>query len=188
VKHVEQYLLETRSIAAKVDGGNIEKMVRELVALRKRKGRLWIAGLGGSAANASHAANDFRKLCDIEAYCLTDNVAELTARANDIGWVFCFTTQFCRKSDAILVLSVGGGTTWVSRPICQIVEDSKRIGMRIFGILGKDGGHTSKCAHCVVMVPDLFPKRVTPHTEGWQSVILHCIVSHPDLQVNKTKW
>jgi len=188
--HKRQYLTETCAIAARLDCDKVEEMVRELVALRERKGRLFVIGLGGSAANASHAVNDFRRLCSIEAYTPLDNVAELTAAANDDGWPVCLqgTTNFILKTDAILVLSVGGGAPSVSVPISAVVMACKVIGARILGIVGRDGGNTAKFADCCVIIPTVKAERVTPHCEGWQSVILHAIVSHPDLQRNATKW
>ena len=188
--HVKQYLTETCAIAARLDADKVEEMVRELVALRERRGRLFVIGLGGSAANASHAVNDFRRLCHIESYTPLDNVAELTAAANDDGWSVCLqgATNFIREIDAILVLSVGGGTLSVSVPITAVVRACKEIGVKILGIVGRDGGETAKIAHCCIIIPTVKTERVTPHCEGWQSVILHAIVSHPDLQRTATKW
>ena len=186
--HVGNYLLETRSIAASLNVIEIKQMVDELVTLRSRKGRLWIVGLGGSAANASHAANDFRKLCGIDAQCPTDNVAEFSARANDDGLDNALYMQFSRPQDALLVLSVGGGNAAVSGAIVGAINDCRNIGMKILAIVGRDGGHAAKNGDCVIIVPTVNESRVTPHTEGWQSVILHCIVSHPKLQRNATKW
>ena len=188
--HVKQYLTETCAIAARLDADKVEEMVRELVALRERRGRLFVIGLGGSAANASHAVNDFRKLCGIEAYAPTDNVAELTAWANDSGWGSIFRgwleASHLECDDAFLVLSVGGGNENVSpgfigmhnaHPLCKT-----------FAIVGRDGGYIGKVADCCIIIPTVKSERVTPHTEGWQSVILHSIVSHPGLQRNSTKW
>ena len=186
--HIEEYMRETAKIADQIDYGQIEKLVQELVSLRARKGRLFFIGLGGSAANCSHAVNDFRKLCGIEAYSACDNVSELTARANDEGWNTIFRNDFWTSNDAIFVLSVGGGTFSVSVPIFLSIQEAQIDGVKILGIVGRDGGITYKLGDCVVVVPTVSKERVTPHTEGWQSVILHCIVSHPDLQRNKTKW
>ena len=188
MSHTATYLSETAAIAGLVDQGAVERMVQELVTLRERKGRLFIIGLGGSAANASHAVNDFRKLCGIEAYAPTDNVAELTARANDEGWATVFESQWWTANDALLVLSVGGGTAEVSVPIAVAVSNARLVGMHILGIVGKEGGYVPQYADCCILIPTVEPSRVTPHTEGWQSVILHAIVSHPELQRNKTKW
>jgi D-sedoheptulose 7-phosphate isomerase len=166
----------------------IEKMVSDLVALRERKGRLWLAGLGGSAANASHAANDFRKLCGIEAYCLTDNVSELTARANDEGWAEAFSLDYAKEGDALLVFSVGGGTENVSKPITTALEIAVARGMRILGVVGRNGGQTLEVGDSVVVVPTVDSAHITPHTEAFQAVVWHCLVSHPSLQRRPTKW
>lgn len=191
--HTQNYLAETISIAQALDPEKVEQMVKELVALRERKGRLFIIGLGGSAANASHAVNDFRKLTGIQAFCPIDNASELTARMNDEGWedAYLHWVQGYNptKDDALFVLSVGGGTYHVSRPITNAVTELfTRPDLVILGIVGRDGGVTKTYGDCVIIVPTVNPDRVTPHTEGWQSVILHAIVSHPDLQRNKTKW
>jgi D-sedoheptulose 7-phosphate isomerase len=194
VTHTEQYLKETIAIAESLDADKVEEMVKELVSLRERKGRLFIIGLGGSAANASHAVNDFRKLCGIETYAPTDNVAQLTAIANDIGWSHIFSEwmDLCNgypsNDDALLILSVGGGTDAVSLPLGSAIAEAHMHLMKVFGIVGRDGGYTAEHGDCVLIVPTVEAKRVTPHTEGWQSVILHCLVSHPDLQIRKTKW
>ena len=189
--HSKTFLKETAEIAGLLDSEKIESMVGELVDLRNRKGRLFIVGLGGSAANASHAANDFTKLCGIESYAPTDNVAELTARANDEGWHAIFIDWLAARykpNDCVLVLSVGGGNPNVSYPIFRIMSDQWRSKRHILAIVGRDGGETAKHADCCIIVPTVETSRVTPHTEGWQSVILHAIVSHPDLQVRATKW
>lgn len=165
-------------------------MARELAALRERGGRLFIIGLGGSAANASHAVNDFRRLCQIEAYTPLDNVAELTAAANDDPWgeLFASTFDFMTENDASLILSVGGGSASVSQPLAVWARACKQKGYALLGIVGRDGGDTARNAGCCLIVPTVEPSRVTPHTEGWQSVILHCLVSHPLLQRMATKW
>jgi len=189
--HTEQYLKETIAIAESLDADKVEEMVKELVSLRERKGRLFIIGIGGSAANASHAVNDFRRLCQIDAHSPVDNVAELTAAMNDDGpmSIFCQSfNQFIHERDALLVLSVGGGGFEVSTSIMAAIKLCKLGGSRIMGIVGKDGGYTAEHGDCVLVIPTVEPERVTPHTEGWQSVILHCLVSHPDLQKRRTKW
>lgn len=192
MSHTQTYLAETAAIAGMLDHAAIESLADHLAMLRGKGGRLFIAGLGGSAANASHAANDFKKLCGIEAYCLSDNVAELTARANDEGWKTIFDgTLHASKpiaADALLILSVGGGTDTVSLPLVGVMEYANKMGMMIFGIVGRDGGHTKKLATCCVIVPTVEASRVTPHTESIQSVILHLLASHPKLQRNQTKW
>jgi D-sedoheptulose 7-phosphate isomerase len=188
--HTRRYLDETAEIASLIDADQIEALADELSVLRSFSGRLFIFGLGGSAANASHAVNDFRKLCGIEAYTPTDNVAELTARANDAVWdtIFSAWLQFAQAKDALLILSVGGGTKEVSRPLTEAIRYAKLIGMRVFGIVGRDGGETRKQGDCVVVIPPVISERVTPHTEAFQAVILHCLVSHPRLQRTPTKW
>ena len=188
----KQFLAETAAIASQIDCEKIEHMVKELVALRERRGRLFVIGLGGSAANASHMVNDLRKLCEVEAYAPIDNIAEFTAWANDCGWeqVFSQWLSFCKPvpEDAILILSVGGGTEKVSIPITHVVNCCDMWGVPILGIVGRDGGHTAKYADCCLIIPPLYPDRVTPHTEAFQAVVWHCLVSHPDLQRRKTKW
>ena len=194
MNYCQRFLDEIEEIASLINENEIEAMVQELVALRERHGRLFIFGLGGSAANASHAVNDFRKLCGIEASTPTDNVAELTARANDEGWRHIFSEWLDfdpaqnYNDDAILILSVGRGTDIVSVPIVSVIGEAQANLMTILGIVGRDGGETAKYANCCIVIPTIVQERVTPHTEAFQSVILHCIVSHPDLQRNKTKW
>lgn len=191
--HSASYLEETARIAGLIDPEKVEEMARELVALRECGGRLFIIGLGGSAANASHAVNDFRKLCGIEAYAPTDNVAELTARANDEGWDRIFIDWLCvsrlnSEKDWVLILSVGGGTEEVSLPITRLAMRCFTGGVRVMAIVGRSGGAAWGAAFSGVLIPTVEPSRITPHTEGWQSVILHCLVSHPSLQRSPTKW
>lgn len=186
--HSELFLYETRRIAERIPHEDIERMALELSELH---GTLWIAGLGGSAANASHATNDFRKLCGMDVRCLSDNVAEVTARANDEGWETIFSAQLEHATvglDALMVLSVGGGTHEVSLPLVRAIDRAKSKSMKVFGIVGRDGGHTKQKGDCVIVIPTVNDERVTPHAEGWQGVILHCLVSHPSLQIKKTKW
>ncbi|PIW26389.1 MAG: sugar isomerase [Rhodospirillales bacterium CG15_BIG_FIL_POST_REV_8_21_14_020_66_15] len=192
--HATTYMKQVQEIAAQIDGDAIEAMVRELSALRERGGRLFVLGVGGSAANASHAVNDFRKLCGIETYAPTDNVSELTARTNDEGWetVFAGWLKISRLSadDAVFVFSVGGGNLErnVSVNLLHALELAKEVGAKILGVVGRDGGHTAKIGDEVVIVPTVDPNLVTPHTEAFQAVVWHCLVSHPDLQVQSTKW
>lgn len=190
--HVKTYLREVVKVAESIDADTIEQLARELVALRERGGRLFLLGVGGSAGNCSHAVNDFRKLCGIEAYAPTDNVAELTAIANDEGWEWIFHHWLNESNlsprDALFVLSVGGGTDSVSLPLKHAIDLAQKNGMRVFGIVGRDGGYTKKVGDHVILIPVVNSERVTPHTESFQSVLLHLIVSHPDLQINKTKW
>jgi D-sedoheptulose 7-phosphate isomerase len=192
--HVAQYLAETRQIAEALDADAIEHLAVGLAAIREGGGRLFLLGVGGSAANASHAVNDFRKLCGFEAYAPTDNVSELTARTNDEGWETVFAewlkTSRAREGDALLVFSVGGGNVErnVSVNLVRALDEGKRRGCRIFGIVGRDGGYVAKMADAVVIVPTVSPDRVTPHAEAFQAVIWHCLVSHPLLQLTATKW
>ena len=190
----EQHLRETAEIVSKIDPGDCEKCVAELRALRERGGRLFILGVGGSAANASHAVNDFRKIAGLEAYAPTDNVSELTARTNDEGWASVFV-EWLRGSrlsakDCILVLSVGGGNVEknVSPNLVSALQLAKQAGARVIGIVGKDGGYTARVADARVIVPTVNPNNVTPHSEAFQAVVWHLFVSHPDLKVNQTKW
>jgi len=194
VSHVETYLRETCEIARLLSPDTIERLCDALVALREREGRLFLIGVGGSAGNCSHATNDFRKLCGIEAYAPTDNVSELSARTNDEGWntVFSEWLKVSRASakDAILVFSVGGGNLEknVSPNIVSAIQEAKARNMKVFGIVGRDGGYTGKTGDVVVTVPTVDEQRVTPHAEAFQAVIWHCLVSHPKLQKNATKW
>ena len=192
MSHVSQYLIETATIVGLLDQQEIEDVAAGLISLRNRNGRLFMVGLGGSAANCSHAVNDFRKLCGIEAYSPVDNVAELTARANDEGWEGIFSRWLdgsnATENDALFVLSVGGGTDKVSLPLKLALNLAQSRKMAIFGIVGRDGGYTKELGHYVVLIPPVKGERITPHTEGFQSVILHCLVSHPELQKNKTVW
>ena len=191
--HTEQYLSETAEIASRIDPVVVESMVQQLVDLRARNGRLFVIGLVVSSANASHLVNDMRKLCDIEAYTPFDNVSEMTARINDEGWNTCirdWLNPYAKPQDALLVLSVGGGRrdSPVSAPIVTAIAWMREMGGHVWGIVGKDGGVTKDWGHCVGIIPPLYPDRVTPHSESFQAVIWHCIVSHPDLQRNRTKW
>jgi D-sedoheptulose 7-phosphate isomerase len=192
--HATHYLKEAAEILAKLKPDDCEKCVQELVAVRTRGGRLFILGVGGSAANASHAVNDFRKIAGLEAYAPTDNVAELTARTNDEGWSTVFAEWLrCSRlgnKDAVLVFSVGGGNAEknVSANLVSALQLAKEVGARVIGIVGRDGGHTAKVADACVVVPTINPDHVTPHTEAFQAVIWHLFVSHPDLKRNQTKW
>jgi len=192
--HAEIFLKEVAETARRLPADGIEALADELAALRARDGRLFIIGVGGSAGNAGHAVNDFRKLCGIEAYAPTDNVSELTARTNDEGWatVFAEWLKVSRASakDAILVFSVGGGNLEknVSPNIVAAIAEAKARGLRVLGIVGRDGGYTKKAGDCVVVIPTVEDSRVTPHAEAFQAVVWHCLVSHPKLQTNATKW
>jgi D-sedoheptulose 7-phosphate isomerase len=191
---VQQHLGEAQRIMRRLDIGAIEKMVRRLVALRRRGGRLFLLGVGGSAANCSHAVNDFRKLCGIEAYAPTDNVSELTARINDEGWAGVFAEWLkasrLNKEDMLFIMSVGGGDAEknVSPNLVEALKLAKQIGAGVVGIVGRDGGYTAKVADACVIVPPLAPHAITPHTEAFQAVVWHLLVSHPALKMQATKW
>ena len=192
--HSETFFDEVVKIARSIDAAGVENLAKELAALRQRGGRLFFLGVGGSAANCSHAVNDFRKLCGIEAYTPVDNVAELTARTNDEGWDTVFAawlkTSRANKNDAVFVFSVGGGNVEknVSANIVAGLKEAKQRSMKIFGVVGRDGGYTKQVGDCVVVVPTVEASRVTPHTEAFQAVVWHCLVSHPKLQQISTKW
>ena len=192
--HSETFFDEVVKIAQSIEAAGVENLATELAALRQRGGRLFFLGVGGSAANCSHAVNDFRKLCGIEAYTPVDNVSELTARTNDEGWDTVFAawlkTSRANKNDAVFVFSVGGGNMEknVSANIVAGLKEAKQRSMKIFGVVGRDGGYTKQVGDCVVVVPTVEASRVTPHTEAFQAVVWHCLVSHPKLQQVSTKW
>jgi len=192
--HSQRYLGQVAKIALAIDHEAIERIAIGLAELRGRGGRLFLLGVGGSAANCSHAVNDFRKLTGIEAYSPCDNVAELTARTNDEGWATVFEawlqTSRANEKDAVLVLSVGGGdaTRNVSVNIVRGLDEAKRRGLTIYGIVGRDGGYTKQVGDEVIVVPTVDPGHVTPHTESFQAVIWHCIVCHPSLMIQDSKW
>ncbi|HEY7300082.1 MAG TPA: SIS domain-containing protein [Xanthobacteraceae bacterium] len=194
MSHASEFLGDVLEISRSLDANIIEKMALELASLRQRGGRLFLLGLGGSAGNCSHAVNDFRKLCGIEAYTPTDNVCELTARANDEGLDTIFTgwLEISRlgANDAVLVFSVGGGDSErnISTSIVKAVDLAKARGARVLGVVGRDSGHTARCGDVVIIVPTVEPKRLTPLAEAFQAVVWHCLVSHPVLQVRATKW
>jgi len=194
ITHARQYLREAREILDQLDGDVVERLVDGLLALRARGGRLFLLGVGGSAANCSHAVNDFRKLCGIEAYTPVDNVSELTARTNDEGWETVFSAWLAvsraEARDAVLVLSVGGGSVerGVSVNLVRALDEARRRGLAIYGVVGRDGGYTKQIGDVVVVVPTVNPRHVTPHTEAFQAVVWHCLVSHPKLQLTETKW
>jgi D-sedoheptulose 7-phosphate isomerase len=190
----EAYLAESAALIAALDPDEIERVVAGLADVRQRGGRLFILGVGGSAGHAGHAVNDFRKLCQLEAYAPTDNVSELTARTNDEGWETTFSGWLrgsrLAPADALLVFSVGGGDSvkGVSANIVRALELAHLVGAAVFGIVGRDGGFTRQVADASILVPPQFPDRVTPHTEGLCAVIWHLIVSHPALQAQATRW
>jgi D-sedoheptulose 7-phosphate isomerase len=191
---IRQFLAEASEILARLDADAIERVVNLLVETRAGGGRLFILGVGGSAANASHAVNDFRKLAGIEAYSPTDNVSELTARTNDEGWATVFSAWLqisrLRKGDALLVLSVGGGDLErnVSPNLVTAIQYAREMGARVAGIVGRADGFTAKTADVCVVVPVVNPEHVTPHSEAFQAVVWHAIVSHPLLKTKATKW
>jgi len=194
MSHAQDFLREVGEISHRLSAEAIETLCNELVDLRNRGGRLFVIGVGGSAANCSHAVNDFRKLCAIEAYAPTDNVSEVTARTNDEGWSTVFSewlkTSRISATDALLVLSVGGGNVErnVSPNIVKAIDEAKMHGSKVLGIVGRNGGYTGSNGDAVVVVPTVDEARVTPHTEAFQAVIWHCLVSHPKLQRQATKW
>jgi D-sedoheptulose 7-phosphate isomerase len=188
------FLAEVQEVARRLDAAAIEKMVARLVQVRQCSGRLFVLGVGGSAANASHAVNDFRKLAGIETYAPTDNVSELTARVNDEGWQTVFAAwlrvSHLQAKDAVLVFSVGGGSVErnVSPNIVAALDYGRSVGATLLGIVGRDGGYTARVADVCVLIPSVHPDRITPHTEAFQSVVWHLLVSHPALRQGSTKW
>lgn len=189
-----KHLQETIEITKSIDPEIVEKMVDLLVDIKKSDGRLFVLGVGGSAANAAHAVNDFRKLAGIETYAPTDNVAELTARTNDEGWETVFSAWLrvskLTSKDCLFVLSVGGGDKKnnVSPNLVEAIDLAKDVGARVTGIVGRDGGYTARNADVCLIVPTVNPNAVTPHSESFQAVIWHLLVSHPRIKSNPTKW
>jgi D-sedoheptulose 7-phosphate isomerase len=190
----QQFLTEVQQVTSQLDTDAIEKVAEELAQIRQRGGRLFILGVGGSAGNAGHAVNDFRKICDFEAYAPTDNVSELTARTNDDGWPSIFSEWLkgsrINAKDGLLIFSVGGGNLEknVSPNLVNAIQVAKSVGASVVGIVGRDGGYTAREANAVVIVPTVNPTHVTPHSEAFQAVIWHLLVSHPKLKVAQTKW
>jgi D-sedoheptulose 7-phosphate isomerase len=190
----KQFLAEVQQVTAQLNEAAIEKCADELAAVRTRGGRLFILGVGGSAGNAGHAVNDFRKICGFEAYAPTDNVSELTARTNDEGWATVFSEWLkgsrINAKDGLLIFSVGGGNLEknVSPNLVSAIQVAKSVGASVVGIVGRDGGYTAQQATACVIVPTVNPTHVTPHSEAFQGVIWHLFVSHPKLKVAQTKW
>lgn len=188
------YIAEATQILAKLDVGAIEKMVSKLAEARQKDGRIFFLGVGGSAANASHAVNDFRKIAGFEAYAPTDNVSELTARVNDESWEDVFVNWLkgsrLRKEDVVFVFSVGGGNLEknISPNLVRAVQYAKQVGSTVLGVVGRDGGYTAKVADACCIVPTVNPDNITPHSESFQGTIWHLIVSHPTLKASQTKW
>ena len=190
----QQFLAEVQQVVAQLDVQAIEKCADALAAIRERGGRLFILGVGGSAGNAGHAVNDFRKICGFEAYAPTDTVSELTARTNDEGWATVFSEWIkgsrINAKDGLLIFSVGGGNLEknVSPNLVSAIQVAKSVGASVVGIVGRDGGYTAQQAAACVIVPTVNPAHVTPHSEAFQGVIWHLLVSHPKLKVAQTKW
>jgi D-sedoheptulose 7-phosphate isomerase len=190
----DSYLEETARILDQLDRDALERMAEGLASARDSGGRLFVLGVGGSAAHASHAVNDFRKLCEFEAYTPTDNVSELSARTNDDGWESVFAAWLAgsrlRAPDAVLVFSVGGGDAEqnVSVNLVRALDHARDAGARIFGVVGRDGGYAARVADECIVIPPLYDERVTPHTEGLCAVVWHLLVSHPALQRRGTHW
>jgi len=194
MSYAQQHLREAARIIEAIDADAIERMVEALAAVRLRGGRLFFLGVGGSAGNCSHAVNDFRKLAGFEAYAATDNVSELTARTNDEGWDTVFAAWLAgsrlRKEDAVFVLSVGGGSIEknISANLVRALEYAKATGATIVGIVGRDGGYTARVADACAIIPTVNPETITPHSEAFQAVVWHLLVSHPTLKTSPTKW
>ncbi len=190
----QEYLQESTALIKSLDVASIEALATGLAEVRNAGGRLFILGVGGSAGHASHAVNDFRKICQFEAYAPTDNVSELTARINDDGWETSFSEWLkgCRiqSKDAVLVFSVGGGNREknVSMNLVRALDEARGVDAKVFGIVGRDGGYTKQVACACVVIPTINPDRVTPHTEGFCAVVWHLLVSHPLLKARPTKW
>jgi D-sedoheptulose 7-phosphate isomerase len=188
------FVAESIEILQAIDTDVVDQVATGIAGVRERGGRLFILGVGGSAGHASHAVNDFRKLCGVEAYAPTDNVSELTARTNDEGWDTTFSAwlEVSRfgPDDALLIFSVGGGDAErnISPNLVRAVDLAQQVGASIFGIVGREGGHTAAVGTAVVVIPPLYGDRITPHTEGLAAVVWHLLVSHPELQRSATKW
>jgi D-sedoheptulose 7-phosphate isomerase len=188
------FLGESVEAIQRIDAEAVDRLAIALGGVRDAGGRLFILGVGGSAGHASHAVNDFRKICRFEAYTPTDNVSELTARVNDEGWESCFAEWLkisrLRAQDAVLVFSVGGGNIEknVSVNLVRAIDEARKAGAKVFGIVGKDGGYTKQVADECVLIPVVSPSHITPHTEGLAAVVWHLLVSHPALKASETKW
>lgn len=192
--YTQQHLAEAGQVLTRLDIAAIERLADCLADLRRRGGRLFLLGVGGSAANASHAVNDFRKITGIEAYAPTDNVSELTARTNDEGWASVFVewlkVSHLRAEDMVFVFSVGGGSLEknISPNLVSALQYAKTIGARVAGVVSRDGGYTAQVADACVLIPVVNPETITPHAEAFQAVIWHLLVSHPTLKAAPTKW
>ena len=194
MNYTQKHLQEAAAILQMLDVAAIERIAELLAEIKASAGRIFFLGVGGSAGNCSHAVNDFRKLAGMECYAPTDNVSELTARINDDGWESAFVEWLkvsrLNKNDAVFILSVGGGNVEknISTNLVAAVRFAKAVGARVIGILGRDGGHTAQVADAAVIVPTVNPETVTPHSEAFQAVIWHLLVSHPLLKASDTKW
>ena len=194
MKFTKNYFQNVAKIANTINIKEINNLVLELKKIKKKNGRIFFLGVGGSAGNCSHAVNDFRKLCNIESYTPTDNVSELTARINDEGWTSSFVNWLkvskFKKKDALFILSVGGGNKKknISTNLVMAIDYAKKINSNIFGIIGKQDGYAKRSSNKVIVIPEVDKKLVTPFSEAFQAVVWHCLVSHPQLQINKTKW
>lgn len=190
----QQHLNEAIEIIQKIDATKIEKMAELIADIKRSEGRLFFLGVGGSAANCSHAVNDFRKIVGIESYAPTDNVSELTARTNDEGWNSIFIewlkTSKLKSNDGLFILSVGGGNLDknISPNLVEALKYAKSVGAKITGIVGRDGGYTAQSADACILIPTVNPDTVTPHVEAFQAVVWHLLVSHPKLKQHATKW
>ena len=192
--YAQQHLNESIEIIKKIDVAAVEKMADLLATVKAEGGRLFFLGVGGSAGNCSHAVNDFRKIVEIESYAPTDNVSELTARTNDDGWASIFSGWLkiskLAKKDAVFIFSVGGGNLEknISPNLVEALKYAKTVGAKIAGVVGRDGGYTAQVADACVIVPTVNPDNITPHSEAFQAVVWHLLVSHPKLKTNQTKW
>ncbi len=192
--YVDKYLVEAADITRRLDKTAIIKMIGVIAKVKKRSGRIFMLGVGGGAGNAGHAVNDFRKIANIEAYAPTDNVSELTARVNDDGWDSSYSRWLkvskLNSKDCVFIFSVGGGNAGkkISNNLVRALKYAKRKGSKIIGIVGRDGGYTARVSDAVVMIPVVNAETITPHTEAYQALIWHLIVSHPLLKSNKMKW
>jgi D-sedoheptulose 7-phosphate isomerase len=194
MSYAQQHFNEAIEILRKIDVGAVEKMADLLAGIKRDGGRIFFLGVGGSAGNCSHAVNDFRKIVGIESYAPTDNVSELTARTNDEGWPTVFvewlkTSRLCAR-DAVFIFSVGGGNLQknISPNLVLALQHAKAVGAKVTGVVGRDGGFTAQVADACVIVPTVNPETVTPHSEAFQAVVWHLLVSHPKLKANETKW
>jgi len=191
---IEKHLLESSKIISEINKGSILSVIDVISEVKKQNGRIFFLGAGGSAGNAAHAVNDFRKLCNIESYSPTDNVSELTARVNDEGWETVFSEWLkvskLNENDMLFIFSVGGGNKEksVSVNLIHAIDYAKKVKSKVVGIVGRDGGYTFKNSDACILVPNVNPESVTPHSEAFQALLWHLIITHPKIKQNKTKW